>query len=198
MSLVDRAKNIITKPKEEWQVIDAEPATVAGLYTGYIIPLSAIPPIASLIGWSVFGVRLPFIGTMRIPIGTAIGRAVLTYVLGLVGVYVVALIIDGLAPSFGGAKNQVQALKVAAYSSTAAWVAGIFGLIPVLSWLSILGLYSLYLMYLGLPVLMKSPPEKAFGYTAVVIIATIILYIVIGMIVGSVFAFGTMGMRPGM
>ncbi|HEU4642229.1 MAG TPA: Yip1 family protein [Gemmatimonadaceae bacterium] len=194
MSLVERAKNILLQPKQEWQVIDGEPTTVGDLYKSYIIPLSAVPPIAALIGWSVFGFKIPFVGTIRIPIGTLIGRCVLQYVLGLVMVYVLALIIDALAPSFGGSKNQVQALKVAAYSSTASWVVGIFSLIPALSWLGILGLYSLYLMYLGLPVLMKSPTEKALGYTVVVVIAAIVLWIVVGVIVGSVFSFGAMGM----
>jgi hypothetical protein len=104
--------------------------------------------------------------------------------LTLVGTYVLALIIDALAPTFDGQRNQIQALKVAAYSSTAAWVAGIFALIPWLGVLGILGLYSLYLLYLGLPVLMKAPREKALPYTAVVILAAIVLFMVIGMIVG--------------
>jgi hypothetical protein len=73
---------------------------------------------------------------------------------------------------------------VAAYSSTASWVAGIFGLIPGVRFLTILGLYSLYLLYLGLPVLMKSPKEKALGYTVVVIIAAIVLFMVIGLVAG--------------
>jgi hypothetical protein len=191
MSLVERAKNILLQPKQEWQVIDGEPTTVGDLYRSYIIPLSAVPPVAALIGWSVFGLKLPFVGTIRIPIGTLIGRCVLQYVLGLVMVYVLALIVDALAPNFGGTKNQVQALKVAAYSSTAMWVVGIFSLIPALSVLGILGLYSLYLMYLGLPVLMKSPPEKALGYTIVVVIVMIVLWFVIGMVANSVFPVGT-------
>ncbi len=49
-------------------------------------------------------------------------------------------------------------------------------IIPVIGWIGgLLGLYSLYLLYTGLPVLMKSPPEKALGYTVVVIIVGIIL-----------------------
>lgn len=195
MSLVERAKNILLQPKQEWQVIDTEPETVGGLYTKYIIPLAAIGPIASLIGWSVFGLKVPFVGTtIRLPIGTLIGRTVLNYVLSLVVVYVIALIINALAPSFGGTKSDIQALKVAAYSSTASWVAGIFGLIPSLGWLSILGLYGLYLLYTGLPVLMKSPAEKSFGYTVVVVIAAIVCFIVVGVIVASVFSIGSMGM----
>ena len=98
------------------------------------------------------------------------------YVFSLIAVFIVALIVDGLAPTFGGTKNQVQALKVVAYSYTALWVGGILSLIPAISVIGILfGLYSLYLLYLGLPVLMKSPPDKAVGYTVVVVICTIIV-----------------------
>jgi Yip1 domain len=184
MGLVDRVKNILLNPRQEWEVIDGEAATVASLYTGYIIPLAAITPICQAIGYSVFGIRLPFVGTWRTPIGSAITSAIVTYVLTLVGVYVLHLIIDNLAPTFGGTRNAVQALKVAAYSYTAAWVAGIFALIPGLRFLTILGLYSLYLLYLGLPVLMKSPKEKALSYTAVVIIVGIIISVVIGVVAG--------------
>ena len=106
----------------------------------------------------------------------------MTYVLTLVGVYVLSLIIDALAPTFGGTKSPIQALKVAAYSSTAAWVAGIFALMPGLRMLGILGLYSLYLLYLGLPVLMKAPKEKAMGYTVLVVVAEVVLFFVIGMV----------------
>ena len=80
----------------------------------------------------------------------------------------------------------MQALKVAAYSSTAAWLAGIFILIPALGFLQILGLYSLYLLYLGLPRLMKTPEDKALVYTAIVIVAAFVIFAVIGA-VGSFF-----------
>jgi Yip1 domain len=191
MALVDRVKNILLKPREEWGVIDAEPTAPVELYKEYIIPLAAIGPVASAIGALAFGYR-GFGITYRPPVGTVLSSALVTYLLTLCGVYVLALIIDALAPNFGGTQNQVQALKVAAYSSTASWVAGIFGLIPVLSVLGILGLYSLYLLYLGLPVLMKAPAEKAMGYTAVVIIAAIVLFLVIGLVAGT-FMQGSLG-----
>jgi hypothetical protein len=180
MALVDRVKNILLTPRTEWEVIDAEPTTVADLYKGYILPLAAIGPVAQAIGFSVFGMPVPFLGTYRTPVATAVIQAVVTYVLTLVAVFVLALIIDALAPTFNGTPNRIQALKVAAYSYTASWVAGIFMLIPALSLLSILGLYSLYLLYLGLPILMKAPKEKALGYTAVVVIAGIVLFMLIG------------------
>ena len=194
MNLVERVKRILLSPQTEWEVIDAEPTTPGALYAGYIAPLAAIGPIAQIIGYSVFGITIPFMGTYRVPIGSALTSALVGFVLTLVGTYVLALIIDALAPTFNGQRSQIQALKVAAYSSTASWVAGIFALVPGLRILGILGLYSLYLLYLGLPVLMKSPGGEAMGYTAVVILAAIVLFMIIGVIAGRFMALPTPGL----
>jgi hypothetical protein len=192
MNLVDRVKRILLSPQQEWEVIDGETTTPSALYTGYIMPLAAIGPIANVIGYSVFGLRVPIGGTVyRVPIGSAITSAVVTYVLTLVGVYVLSLIIDALAPTFGGTKSPIQALKVAAYSSTAAWIAGIFAIMPGLRMLGILGLYSVYLLYLGLPVLMKATKDRAVAYTVLVVVVEIVLFFMVGL-VGAQFS----GMRP--
>jgi hypothetical protein len=197
MALVDRVKNILISPRTEWPVIDAEPATVASLYTGYIVPLAAIPAICGVIGSALFGVSVPLLGRIRIPITTAIVNAVVAYVVTLIGVYVFAMIIDALAPTFGGTKNQVQALKVVAYSSTAAWVAGILSIFPGLYPLElIVALYCFYLLFLGLPICMKVPENKAIGYTIVSIVCAFVLALVIGAVLG-LLGFG-MGGAPGM
>jgi len=185
MALLDRVKNILLTPRQEWAVIDAEPVVPVELYKGYIMPLAAIGPVAGFLGSVVFGYRVPGVGTFRAPIGQAFAAMVVTYLLTLGAVYVLALIIDALAPNFGGTKNQLQALKVAAYSWTASWIAGIFSLIPGIRFLGILGLYSLYLLYLGLPVLMKAPEEKALAYTVLVILAALVLFLVVGLVAGS-------------
>jgi hypothetical protein len=176
MALIDRVKRMLLTPKEEWPVIDAEPATVGGLYTSYIIPLSAIGPIAAAIGWSLFG-----FGLFRLAVGALLKYAIVSYVGGLIGIFVLALIVDALAPTFGGQKNRTQALKVVAYSYTAFWVAGILNLIPGLNVLALLAgiAYTLYLLFLGLPVLMKAPQDKATGYTIVVIVVAIVVGYVI-------------------
>jgi hypothetical protein len=198
MDLVERAKRILLQPGQEWQVINTEATTTADLYKSYIVPLAAIGPVASIIGMSVVGVSVPFFGTYRVPFGTAISHAVVTYVMTLVGVYVLALIINALAPTFAAEKNDMQALKVAAYASTAAWLAGVFTLIPMLSILGVLGLYSLYLLYLGLPILMKAPQEKALAYTAVVVVAAIVVFAVISVVAGAFVTYPTPTMRmPG-
>jgi hypothetical protein len=190
MNLVERVKRILLSPRTEWEVIDAEPTTAAELYTRYIVPLAAIGPVAQVIGFSIFGVM-----GYRVPIGSALTYALASFVLTLVGTYVLGLIIDALAPTFDGQRSLIQGLKVAAYSTTAAWVAGVFAVIPALAVLSIVGMYSLYLLYLGLPILMKAPKEKAMGYTVVVILAAIVIFLIIGTISRRFMMFPAVGLN---
>ncbi len=191
--LVARVKAILMSPRTEWPLIAAEPTTVADLYKNYIAILAAIPVIAgfikgSLIGYGAFGIHY------RTPIGAGIASAIISYLLGLVLVYVVALIVEALAPTFGAQKDRLQALKTVAYAYTASWVAGIALIIPGIGWLvAIAGaIYGIYLLYLGLPFTMKAPQEKAGGYTAVTVIITIVLGWIVGLIVAGVAGTGAM------
>ena len=177
MNLVARVKGIITNPRQEWAVIDNEPLDLGDLLVRYVLPLAAIGPIASIIGFSAFGVG----GLFRLWMGTILGLAITNYVLTIVGVFILAWVINMLAPQFSATQSMPQAIKVAAYSSTAAWVAGIFNIFPALAILAVIGgLYSLYLCWIGLPILMKAPQDKATTYVIVVIVAIVIIYVVIG------------------
>jgi len=175
-NIVARAKAILLTPDTEWPVIDAEPATVHSLYRGYIMILAAIPPLATFLHGILFGYGA-FGYTYHPSFLHALITAIVGYGLTLGGAYVLALIIDTLAPTFQGQKNFIQALKLVAYASTASWLAGIFHLIPGLGLLSILGLYSLFLFFRGLPIMMKSPPEKSLTYTVVIVVAAIVVAI---------------------
>jgi hypothetical protein len=193
MSLVERAKNICLTPKTEWPLIAGESTTPGSLISQYVVPLALIGPIAGFIGGSVFGHSLPLLGTYRVPIIAGLGMAVFVFVMSIVGVLIISFIINALAPNFGGEKNNQQAMKVAAYSYTPAWIAGVFQLIPMLGILAILGaLFGLYLLYLGLPRLMKCPEDRAIGYTVVVVVCAIILSIAISAAAGLFANFGMM------
>lgn len=187
MALVDRVKNIIVSPRTEWPRIAEEPATVGSLYTGYILILAAIGPIATLL-------HLLFVG-----LGFGVGIAIAVYLISLVVTYVLALIVDSLAPTFGGEKNFVQSLKLTAYSWTATWVAGILSLLGPLAILALVVMvYSFYTFYLGVPVMKKVATEKAIGFTLIVVVCGVVLGVVlnrliVGMIVGSA-VMGPMGM----
>jgi hypothetical protein len=180
--LVGRVKAILLSPRSEWPVIAEESATTSSIYTGYVLPLAAIPAICGAIGLLGFAGSL-YGGAGFSPMW-AVRFAVSLYVESLIVIFLMSLVIDALAPTFGGQKNQVQALKVAAYSATASWIAGVFALIPALGILRLVGLYSLYLLYLGLPVVMKTPADRALAYTIATIVALFVIFVVIGAVAG--------------
>jgi hypothetical protein len=178
VNLVARVKNILLEPKAEWPRIAAETATPQSIYVGYVVILAAIGPLAMLVGMSIVG-------------------AVVQYIITLAVTFLMALIVDALAPTFGGEKNFVQSLKLVAYSYTAAWIAGIFLLIPVLGGVIALlaAIYTLYTFYLGVPVLKKCPQDKAVGYTIVVVICGILLgWVLAAFLLSMVIGGGALGM----
>ena len=190
MNLVDRVKNLILAPAKEWEVIKGESWTVADLFTKYAIILAGIPAIAGLIGYSLFGFSYGF-GSFKLPIGTSITWAVLTYILSLVGVFVLGFIIDALAPSFGSTKDLVASLKVAVFSSTPGWVAGIINIFPSLSMIAaVASIYGLVLLYMGLQKVKDVPKEKMVGYFVVILIIAILVHVVIGAIIGGIVFSG--------
>jgi hypothetical protein len=191
MPMIDRIKAICLKPNAEWPVIEAETTSTRDLMIGYVAPLAAITPIAGFVGGVFIGRTIPFVGTYHVPLTTGLTLAVATYLLSMVGVYVLSLIISALAPSFAGEKSNVQALKVAVYAYTPAWVAGILTVFTSLGILAIIAsFYGLYVLYLGLPVLMKNPKEKSVGYTIVIVICAIVLWVVIGAVATAVGGAG--------
>ena len=195
MRLVDRAKNIILTPKTEWPVVDAEATPIGQVITGYVLPLAAIAALATFVSVALIGTNIPMVGTYRMGIGWALGQALYSILMAVVFVFVLGFIIDALAPTFGGQKNMLSAQKLAAYSYTPAWLAAVLTIIPYIGGiLAIIGaLYGLYLLYVGLPRLMRNPPEKSAGYTALVVVSAIVVAVIIGIIGGLLTAPAYMG-----
>ena len=180
MNIVERVPAILLRPKETWPRIAAEPATPASIYGGYLVFLAAIPAICGFIGWTLVGGGMMGI-SYRVSLGAGLVQLVVGYLLSLGLVWVLALIVNALAPTFGGSKDFVAALKVVAYGSTAGFVGGVFSLLPALGWLGLLAaIYSIYLIYTGLPVLMHNPAAKSGAYTAVVVVCSFVAMIVLG------------------
>ncbi|WP_374355858.1 Yip1 family protein [Chitinimonas sp.] len=193
MNLVQRVQDILLKPKETWPAIEAENTDTATLYKGYLAILAAIPAVAGFIGSTMVG-RSAFGFSYRAPIVSGLVSGIVMYVVSLALIYGLSLIADALAPSFGGSKNQNNALKLVAYSYTASFVAGVLSIVPMLGMLAVLGsLYGIYLLYLGTPVLMKVPEEKAPGYVAVLVVCGIVASMVIGGVVGMLTMGSMMG-----
>ena len=190
-SLQTRVVNILTKPADEWRVIASEPATVEGLMRTYAAPLAAIPAIGIFIGYTIVGVAVPLLGTIRYGIVRGFVSACLAFVMALVGVWINAIVVEKLAPTFQSRGDTTQALKLVVYAMTPVWIAGILNLVPLLGILGIVaGLYAIYLFYLGLPVLMSTPADKVIPYMVVSALVIIVVSVVLGSIAAAIAGVG--------
>jgi hypothetical protein len=187
--LIQRARSLLVSPRTEWPVIAAEPATVTDLFRDCFLALAAIPPVCGFVKVSLIGYAWHGFRVYRRGIGPGLSAALVEYVVSLLAVYILAVIVDALAPSFGGQQSRIQALKVVGYSYTTAWVAGFARLLPGLAGLIALaaGLYSVYLLYLGLPHTMKVPAERAVPYTVVLVIIALLIGWIIALITGGMY-----------
>lgn len=191
MNLIERIKNILLKPTAEWEIIKKEDHMISDLFTQYALKLAAIPALAGLIGFTLFGRAF-----YNPPFGANLKWAISMYIMSIIGVFVLAYIIDVLAPTFGLKKHLPTSIKVVVFAYTAAWVGGIFYLIPALSVLvAIASIYSLVLLYKGLQIVKEVPKENMLGYFVVTSIASLLVYFVTRFIMTRM-AFGGRPMMP--
>jgi hypothetical protein len=183
-SMLARALNMVVKPREEWMRIAGEPTSIASLYVAYALPMLGFVAIVSFLQRALIGTWVPLAGTVKAAPSVALESVVASLLFGLIGLFLLALIIQLLAPAFGAKRDLRQAVKTAVYSATPACVASVFSFLPLLGTLIglILMLYGIYVLYLGLIPVMSTPKEGAAGYTATVVIVTILLSFLVGML----------------
>jgi len=175
MDIVARAKGLLLDPRKEWAIIASEPADMADLFKNYVIILAGLSSIAGLLGTLMMSLGVMGFGGVLI-------SGILGFVLALVGVFVLAKIIEFLAPRFGAQGGSSAALRLAVYAPTASWVGGMFMVIPWIGWIPALagGVYSLYLFYIGTPTVMRIAPDRVMGFAVSVVVVAILVNIVIG------------------
>jgi len=191
MNIVDRAKNILLKPKNEWNVIDQETTSGTVLVITYLVPLALIPAIAAFIGYGLFGVSI-----FGPSISWGFKQAIISFVSTIAGVYISACIINFLAPNFGSTKDFRKAMQLVVFSYTPIMIAGVFQAIPALSILAILGLYGLYLLYIGIKPMMKTPDDKVGVYFLVSLLVIIAVYFIIAVILTKILIGGAYSTIP--
>jgi len=192
MNAVMRAKAMLIDPVAEWGLIERESGDPAYLLSRYVARLALIPAVFGFIGASVVGAIVPGVGSVRAPIFDGLFGAIFGYVATFATVLVLGLIIDLLAPLFGGQKDFDSAFKLAVYSYTPVWLTGIFLLLPGLRFLVLTGFYGTYVLSMGLPRLMKSPEQKSRGYVIVIVVCACALTLIAAAAQHAVF--GTAGL----
>lgn len=139
MNTIAKAKGLLVEPGKTWDTIAAEPMTLGGVFTSYVLPLAAIPSIGSAIG-TFLGGNLPNIAEL-----------VISYVVAVVSVLIMGKIMSPLAARFGASPDANAGMKLAAFAPTGAWVGGLALIVPSIGGLLALvgALYTLYLFYDG-------------------------------------------------
>jgi hypothetical protein len=112
---------------------------------------------------------------VRAPLFDGFFGAVFGYLESFILALCLGLIVNLAARLFGGRRNFASALKLAVYSYTPVWLAGIFLILPGLRFLTLTGFYGAYLLVAGLPLLMNPPKEKVPGFAALIILAACVL-----------------------
>jgi hypothetical protein len=192
MNPASRAKAMLADPSAEWTRIERESGDPAFLLSRYVAVLALIPAVFGFVGASVIGAVVPGVGPVRATLFDGAFGAIFGYAMTVGIVLVLAAIIDLTAPLFGGQKDFDNAFKLAVYSFTPVWLAGIFLVLPGLRFLILLGFYGAYVLAMGLPRLMKSPPQRSHVYVLVIVVAAAALAYIAAALQRAVF--GTAGL----
>jgi len=169
MNAFVRAKAVLVDPAAAWRGIERDIGDPAYLLSRYVAVLALIPALSSFVGATLIGVVTPS-GVVRADLIDGLFGAVFSYATSCAIVLLLGLIIDLLAPLFGGRRDFEDAFKLAVYSFTPLWLVGIFLLLPGLRFLLLTGAYGIYLFWLGAPRLTKVPEQQAANFTAVIVI----------------------------
>jgi hypothetical protein len=171
-----RALAMLARPGRTFDRVAEESGDLEGLFRRYVALLAAIPAVCGVIGPLVFGFNVYNVGIHMSALGLILG-AVVEYGLTIVAVYLAGLFVELTTPWFGGQRSRDRALRLAAYSATAVWVAGLAEIYPNLGLpLGILAaMWSLYALYVGLSRLMGVPDERRLIAFAAVLVALAVL-----------------------
>jgi hypothetical protein len=191
MNLVTRVKAILTDPTVAWPQIEKDVGDPALLLRRYVAALALIPPLAGFVGATLIGVVTPGGAIARASLFNGAAGAIFGYVMSCATVLVLGLIIDLSAPLFGGRRDFNNAFKLAVYSFTPVWMAGVFLVLPGLHFLALLGCYGGYLLWLGLPRLTKVAEDQAANFTAVIVACALALLYIAAL--AQRLVFGTPG-----
>jgi hypothetical protein len=194
MKIIERAKNILTNPAKEWEVIAKEDIEIKDIILKYLLPLALIPAIATFINYLVFSFL--FSSLLSIKIGSLTGisffygirSAVQELIWPVAAACVAAVIINVLAKNFKSEENLKKAFQLVIYSLTPFLVAGILMIFPVLGFIARLAaIYGFYILYLGVKPMMKTPEDQHTTFGVVSIVIMIVSFGVIGVITSAMF-----------
>lgn len=161
-NIILRIRNLASSPEKEWDNIASEETTTRKLINEYAMPLIIILSISKFLGFVRFGLDISFTGVLV---------GMISFASTYAGIYLTALAVVEIAPTFMSNNDKTLAFKLIVYSATPIFVALIIANIhPSLFFIKILYIYSIYLAWLGVDRLMKTPEKNKLSFVFLIMI----------------------------
>jgi hypothetical protein len=150
MIALRRIVRIIFFPREEWEAIAREEASIDVLLRRYILPLSLLAPLATVIGMKWFDAGWDAQHGYLVPAQEIYAAGAATLFASIMSVFALAGIFVLLAPMYGSSRNYRDALKVSTFGAVPVLLAGATLVLPVMAIVGLVGLcHSLFVFWLG-------------------------------------------------
>ncbi len=183
-AITERAKAVLTDPTGVWSAIKADNKSIKEIYISYVIPLSVIGLLCSILGNIISG------GSGLL---SGIVAGIVLLVVSLALMLLTAHIYKFVAAYFQSSANETDTFKLIAYGGTASMIGKFLTILPVIAPLGILfGLYSLYTLYQGITP-MTGISDKRLVYFIACLITSLVVGMVIMAVVTSILGIAAVG-----
>ncbi len=194
--IVDHLIGVFLHPVLEWEAIREEHETLGQAFV-HVASLAAIPVISGFLGTTQYGWEVGQGEPVKLTIESALIMSALYYLVLLGAVYSVGWMIHWMGRTFGALQPLSQCVVLAAYVPTPLFLVGFMQAYPSL-WLNLLVgfpalAYSIFLLYIGLPIMMRIPPERGFLFASAVLAVGLIG--LVGVLAATVLIWG-FGLGP--
>lgn len=160
-----RVFNILLRPARTWAQIARESDSTLTLLLTYIMPLAAILPICTYVGYA-----------LHAPNNYSVPEMIISYVFAVLAVYVMAWVVWFALRMFQRPQAYDVCFRLVTYTGTAIWILGFFWLIPDLGPPAFtLGLYSAFVMHQGFVHYIKISETRSLSLTVALFALVLVL-----------------------
>jgi len=186
MEVLRRIVYLVFRPDAEWARIASEPTTVDLLLRRYILPLSALAPLATLIGMRVFDSSWDREHGYLVPADQIFNAAATTFFGTIASIFALAAIMALIAPMYQCKRDYLAALKVAAYGAIPLLLSGATLLLPAMILVSMVALcHTLFLLYVGATRVLQMHHDQA-EFIGISLLLLVFVSMMAGMAAASV------------
>ena len=169
---------LLSRPVEAWRALADRNASFARRLVD-AAAWALVPAVCWYVGITSVGWQIGDEPHIRMTPASALRICAAFYVAMIAGVLVLGYIVHWMSLTYAATTSTfAKGLTIVVYTATPFFLAGVLGLYPSL-WIDITvgvvaGIYCVYLLYLGVPIVMKIPPERGFLFATAVIGAALV------------------------